>query len=206
MDKIRFNIRQINGILRGYVILEGEEAENYRNSNPIDQGLYRVKINEAAEKQYKTSCYVTECQSPEYIGEDEVKESKKRLRKMKKGYEAVKKAEDNYFIQWIKSELDLDFVQELKFHPVRKWRFDYACERYKIAIEVEGGVFTQGRHSRGAGMVNDMEKYNTAVVNGWILLRVIPRELMTTKTLKYIEQARNLSKLILEGKVTVKMS
>ena len=63
---------------------------------------------------------------------------------------------------------------EYRFHPTRRWRFDYACKALRLAIEVEGGVWTKGRHTRGCGFVGDMEKYNTAAVLGWRILRYTP--------------------------------
>jgi len=63
---------------------------------------------------------------------------------------------------------------ELPFHSSRKWRFDYAFPAYKVAIEVDGGVYTGGRHSGGKGQVNDMEKLNAAAVLGWRVLRYTP--------------------------------
>jgi hypothetical protein len=68
-------------------------------------------------------------------------------------------------------------VCEHRFHPTRKWRFDYAWPEHLIAVEVEGGVFIQGRHSRGVGMLADMEKYNCAAVAGWRILRYTPKTL-----------------------------
>lgn len=68
---------------------------------------------------------------------------------------------------------------EHRFAAPRKWRFDFAWPQHRIALEVEGGVFIQGRHSRGAGMVKDMEKYNAAAVAGWRVLRVTPSQLLT---------------------------
>jgi very-short-patch-repair endonuclease len=65
-------------------------------------------------------------------------------------------------------------ITEYKFHPVRRWRFDFAFPDRKIAVEIEGGVFTQGRHTRGKGFSGDMEKYNAAVLLGWKLLRYTP--------------------------------
>jgi len=67
----------------------------------------------------------------------------------------------------------LGFVREYKFHPTRQWRFDIAFIEQKIAIELEGGVFSRtiGGHSRGAGYTKDTEKYNQAVVFGWRVLR-----------------------------------
>ena len=90
------------------------------------------------------------------------------------------------FCALIKSELGLDVVKEYRFHLTRKWRFDYCIPTIMCAIEVEGGAFSQGRHTRGKGFVADMEKYNTAVCLGWRLIRVTPSQLMTMQTVQYI--------------------
>jgi hypothetical protein len=70
-------------------------------------------------------------------------------------------------------EKDFDEVVDLehKFHPTRKWRIDCALPERMLAIEIEGGVFTQGRHTRGKGFINDIEKYNALTTLGWHLLR-----------------------------------
>ena len=52
----------------------------------------------------------------------------------------------------------------------RKWRFDFALAK-GFAVEIDGGIWTQGRHSRGAGMEADFEKLNAAVLLGWRVLR-----------------------------------
>ena len=65
-------------------------------------------------------------------------------------------------------------IPEYQFHPTRKWRFDYAWPLHKLALEVEGGIWTQGRHTRGAGALADMEKYSEAAILGWRLLYVTP--------------------------------
>jgi hypothetical protein len=61
-----------------------------------------------------------------------------------------------------------------------------------IALEVEGGVWTGGRHTRGAGFVRDMEKYNRAGVLGWRLLRVTPDKLVSAGTFEMIGQIFSL--------------
>lgn len=68
-------------------------------------------------------------------------------------------------------------VAEFRFHPSRRWRFDYAWPQHKIALEVEGGAYTKGRHTRGKGFVNDMDKYNQALQLGWKVIRVTPQQL-----------------------------
>lgn len=66
---------------------------------------------------------------------------------------------------------------EFKFHPTRKWRFDYAWPAQMVAVESEGGAWIAGRHTRGKGFVADLEKYNAAVVAGWAVLRYTPQQL-----------------------------
>jgi hypothetical protein len=60
---------------------------------------------------------------------------------------------------------------EYRFHPKRRWRFDYAWSDAKIAIECEGGTWGNGRHNRGKGYAADCEKYNQAILLGWRVLR-----------------------------------
>jgi len=59
----------------------------------------------------------------------------------------------------------------LKAFSVKDWRFDVAIPEYKIAIEFEGGAWSGGRHTRGAGFIGDIAKYNAATVHGWKVLR-----------------------------------
>jgi len=65
-------------------------------------------------------------------------------------------------------------VREHRFHPTRQWRFDFAWPSLMVACEVEGGVYAQGRHTRGKGYEEDCRKYNEAVARQWQLVRVTP--------------------------------
>lgn len=78
-------------------------------------------------------------------------------------------------------------VRELKFHPARRWRFDFAFVDEKIAVEVEGGVFSGGRHTRGSGFVKDCEKYNEATRLGWRVFRVTGDMIKTGYALRLLE-------------------
>jgi very-short-patch-repair endonuclease len=92
------------------------------------------------------------------------------------------------FVFICRSYLNIELERELRFHPVRKWRFDYASTEHKLAIEVEGGVWTKGRHTRPKGFLDDMEKYNNATALGWRVLRFVPDELAKPETLDLIKQ------------------
>jgi very-short-patch-repair endonuclease len=68
---------------------------------------------------------------------------------------------------------------EFRFHPARKWRIDFAWPSLMLAVELEGAIWTRGRHTRGAGVLGDMEKYNALTAMGWRLLRFDGRAVMT---------------------------
>lgn len=82
-------------------------------------------------------------------------------------------------------------VREYRFHDRRKWRIDYYFETNgkRVALEVEGGVWTRGRHTRGVGFLGDMEKYNAISAAGIILLRTTPDKLMTDQTIQLLKSA-----------------
>lgn len=63
------------------------------------------------------------------------------------------------------------FEKQYRFWEGRKFAFDFADPKFMIAIEIEGGIWIQGRHNRGSSFEKDMEKYNMATVLGWRLLR-----------------------------------
>ena len=63
------------------------------------------------------------------------------------------------------------YVREHRFDAYRKWRFDFAWPALKVAVEIEGGTWAGGRHTRGAGYEADAAKYNAAVLAGWRVLR-----------------------------------
>jgi very-short-patch-repair endonuclease len=70
-----------------------------------------------------------------------------------------------------------DAVAEFKFHGLRKWRADFAIPSKRLLIEIDGGIFSGGRHTRGAGFLADMEKMNNATMLGYRVLRYSPQQL-----------------------------
>jgi len=110
---------------------------------------------------------------------------------MKKKPSALKKQQErgDAFTALVTQRLGVQAVKEYQFAPPRRWRFDYAIPSVKIALEVEGGVWTRGRHTRPKGFLSDMEKYNAAAVAGWKVLRTVPGELFTMTTLNLLHSA-----------------
>jgi|SRR5690625_845056 len=101
---------------------------------------------------------------------------------------AKQKIIDEEFIKDLKKNFDTEVVAEYRFHDTRRWRFDFAIPKHKIAIEKEGGVWTRGRHTRGKGYINDMEKYNNATALGWKVLRFTPDQMLKKETLDIIKK------------------
>lgn len=62
-------------------------------------------------------------------------------------------------------------MREYRFAPPRRWRFDFAWPDRLLAVEVEGGTWAGGRHTRGSGFRADCEKYDEAALLGWRVLR-----------------------------------
>lgn len=61
--------------------------------------------------------------------------------------------------------------QRLKSSGLKDWRFDFAWPERNFAVEVEGGAFTNGRHTRGVGFTEDLRKYHFAVSLNWTVYR-----------------------------------
>ena len=69
-------------------------------------------------------------------------------------------------------------VPELRFAPPRFWRFDLAWPTARVAVEIQGGIFSRGRHVRGAALLREWEKLNTAALAGWAVLLVSPDQVL----------------------------
>ena len=87
-------------------------------------------------------------------------------------------------------------IPEFRFDKVRRWRIDYSwvTPDVKLALEVEGGVWSRGKHGRGSGIVKDMEKGNALACAGWRLLRVTPDQLATGRAVLMIAECLGVAK------------
>ena len=77
-------------------------------------------------------------------------------------------------------------VRELVFHPIRKWRFDWAFPSLTLAVEKDGAVWTGGRHTRGKGVSEDCIKFSEAAVLGWTVLRFTTQQVNDGTAVSYV--------------------
>jgi very-short-patch-repair endonuclease len=83
--------------------------------------------------------------------------------------------------------------REYRFHRTRRWRFDFAWPAQLVALEVEGGTWIRGAHSRGKHFEADCEKYNEAELLGWRVLRATTNMVRDGRALRYVTLALGLS-------------
>lgn len=83
---------------------------------------------------------------------------------------------------------------EYRFHPIRRWRFDLCWKELFFAVEVDGGVYVQGRHTQGKGYEKDCEKLGEAMALGWDVYRCTPNLIKSGLAIDTIERIINLKK------------
>ena len=86
-----------------------------------------------------------------------------------------------------------ELEREFRFHPVRRWRADFAHLPSRTLIEIEGGIYVNGRHNRAAGFAADLEKYLEASLDGWRVMRLGPKELRSECIKRIVTMVRRSS-------------
>lgn len=71
----------------------------------------------------------------------------------------------------------------------RRWLFDFAWPDIKLAVEVDGGTWVGGRHTRPQGFAKDCEKLNRATMDGWRVLRYTGEMVRSGEALQQIRDA-----------------
>lgn len=106
----------------------------------------------------------------------------------------IQKIESNDYLKFLQRNIGdkygLKVVSEFRFHPIRKWRFDYfiAIHHTGIAIEVDGGIWIKGRHVSPQGFLKDMEKFNYAASMGYYVFKFTPSDKKNNLHLNLIKE------------------
>lgn len=109
--------------------------------------------------------------------------------------------------RWLNMHMDylaengMKVMREYRFHPTRRWRFDYAFPDYKVAVEFDG-LFGGKAHTSVRMVAKDSEKMNQAALLGWIVVRVNSQSLRDQSGYRDIEQAIALGHLANHNKDT----
>ena len=78
--------------------------------------------------------------------------------------------------------------REYRFDAKRRWRADFAHVEARVLIEIEGGIWVNGRHNRAAGFNADLEKYLAAGLAGWRVFRFGPDQITLENVKRLAEQ------------------
>ena len=83
-----------------------------------------------------------------------------------------------------------------------RYLFDFAIPDKKVAFEIEGGVWSKGRHLNPIGFMKDCKKYNLATYQGWKVYRIpspwLEKELIPPKTKAYLFGTFQVEKFVKE--------
>jgi len=89
-----------------------------------------------------------------------------------------------------------ELESEYRFHNKRKWRADFAHLPSRTLIEIEGGIWIQGRHNRAAGFIADLEKYLEAALDGWLVIRLADPQITHDAITRLIERLKEREPLV----------
>lgn len=93
-----------------------------------------------------------------------------------------------------------DYINEHRFCE-RRWRFDICFLDCKVAVEIEGGIHSRGRHVRPEGFRKDAAKYRRAAILGWLVLRITSHDINSGAALEDLEKALKVRR---EGVVSLR--
>lgn len=83
------------------------------------------------------------------------------------------------------------YAREVEFHPHRGWRFDFVfpMAASRLALEINGGLFVQGRHIQGARLLDEYEKLSEAAILGYRVLLTTPNAVKSGHALNLVLRA-----------------
>jgi hypothetical protein len=103
---------------------------------------------------------------------------------------AKNKSELEFLLAWQMKVLKMPTpIREFIPIPGRKLRFDFGFPDWRLLVEVQGAVWTKGKHGRGSGIIQDQDKLNLATLNGFFCLQFSVNHVEDGRAVKVIAQA-----------------
>jgi very-short-patch-repair endonuclease len=96
---------------------------------------------------------------------------------------------EELFAMQLKAARLRGWEREVQLIPGRRWKFDFSHCLYRLICEIEGGIWSGGRHVTGSGFQRDCEKYNAATLKGWRVFRFTAEMVQSGDALRTIEAA-----------------
>lgn len=100
-----------------------------------------------------------------------------------------------FYWKQFNAQTSTQLATQYRFDPKRLWRFDFALPDKRVAFEIEGGLWSGGRHVRGSGFIKDCEKYNAATLAGWRIIRVTAPAITATNIIAWGQWVNQLPML-----------
>lgn len=79
-------------------------------------------------------------------------------------------------------------VREYKFHPSRRFRFDFCYPDLLLGIEIDGATYSGGRHTTGAGYSKDCEKFALAAIEGYRVIRITTQQVSKGLGIEWLKE------------------
>lgn len=89
-----------------------------------------------------------------------------KVKKYQVKYYSGSPLEDN-FLKQIRDAGLPEPLREFQFHPVRRWRADFAWPEQKVLVEIQGGLYGQRKSRHVTNVEADYEKINNALALGY---------------------------------------
>lgn len=117
---------------------------------------------------------------------------------MKRGAKRSRKSEHEELFAWQVKQAGI--VQPVRQYPFAKcisrlYRADFCWPDERLIVEIQGGIFVNGRHSRGMGYEADLERNSLAAMLGWKVLQFSPRHVKSGWALSATEVALGLKEM-----------
>jgi len=77
------------------------------------------------------------------------------------------------------------YEREIKLVKDRRWRWDFLTEN--LAIEIQGGLFIKGRHSRGVAYTKDCEKMRAAAMDGYVPIYFTTADVLNGTAIQWLK-------------------